>query len=79
MIQLVKYKLSIASAVFVVLIGALPLIAYYFFFSERMHPDPHGVGAFLFILFSIVLSPLFSLLCSVTLWVMLWRKAQKFP
>ena len=79
MIQLVKYKLSIASAVFVVLIGAFPLIAYYFFFNERMHPDPHGVGAFLFILFAIVLSPLFSLLCSAAVWLILRRKSQRFP
>lgn len=64
---------------FFILIIAIPLITYPTFFKERMDPDPHGVGAFLFIIFILIINPFVSLCVSFGIWAALTSMLKKMP
>lgn len=66
----------IACTVFVALTTLIPMIGYNAIFEKAMDPDPHGVGAFLWMMFAGLLSPFVSFWVSVGFWLWL-RQLQR--
>ena len=79
MYRVVRFPLMTAAVTFVVLIVAIPLITYTTLFKNRMSPDPHGVGAFVFILFVGLINPLISILISICVWLAMRGRSRKLP
>ena len=76
MTRWIQRELAIAGAAFTVLIVIIPLMAYALFFKYRMD-GPHGIGASIFIIFVVLLNPIFSFLGSVVVWQLLKHKDKR--
>ena len=61
---------------FLIWVLAMPIISYSMFFQRRMDPDPHGMGAFFFVVFIFVVNPIVAFLGSAAVWLLVLNRRE---